>query len=90
MPKASTRKSHRSRRRTCWRPLGAPAEGHPRQVLDVGLLFVDGREQRADRGKQLADHLLQHGQVVGQRCLRGGERRAHTLDTPEQAESFRK
>ena len=42
-----------------------PAEGQAHQVLNVGLLFIDGRPQLGDRREQLGDHLFEEGRIAG-------------------------
>jgi hypothetical protein len=49
--------------------LRAPAEGQTHEILNVGLLPVDGCPQLRDRREQLGDHLLEDAGVVGQRRL---------------------
>jgi len=41
--------------------LGAAAEGHPHQVVDVGLLLVDGGPELRDGRQEFAEHLLAGG-----------------------------
>jgi hypothetical protein len=46
--------------------LRAPAEGPTHQVLDVGLLLIDGRPQLRDGREQLGDHLFEDAGIVRQ------------------------
>jgi hypothetical protein len=80
--------------------LRAPAEGQAHQVLDVGLLLIDGRPQLRDGREQLGDHLFEDAGIVRQvRWIECGSRhvRAHALvdapggpDVPESASDFKK
>jgi hypothetical protein len=54
--------------------LRPPAERQPHQVVNMGLLLVDGRPQLCHGGEQLTNHLLTGRQIVRQ--WRG---RIHTL-----------
>jgi hypothetical protein len=44
--------------------LRAAAESQPHQLLDVGLLLLDGRPQLGDGREQLGDHLFEDAGIV--------------------------